>query len=316
MEIKMNDVLVRADAALVSAGSESEFSWAAAVAGAFVTSTVIFFLLFLGAGVGLSLFTVPEVPAGSGDTTLTLGALYFLFSLAFGGAVGGYIAGRLMGPVFESSAEEHFHSSAHGLVSWAIAVIATATMAAISGLALAGPSINAAAILGAANQAPSQQQQSSADTGGYWVDMLFRPAAPAGTATVGATPATAGSQPVVAARPADPQLRAEAGRILTVGLAHGAMLSQADRDELSRLVSQGTGADTTEANRRVDDVQARIHQDAVTAAETARKGARFISLWLAASLVLGGFVAAFAAVMGRNIDDKARASLIQQSPIR
>src|SRR4051812_18321258 len=118
MEMEMNDVLVRADAALVSAATESDFSWAAALAGAFVTSTAIFFLLFLGAGVGLSLFTVPEVPSGSGDTTLTLGALYFLFSLAFGGAIGGYIAGRLMGPVLETTAEEHFHSSAHGLVSW------------------------------------------------------------------------------------------------------------------------------------------------------------------------------------------------------
>ena len=44
------------------------------------------------------------------------------------------------------------------------------------------------------------------------------------------------------------------------------------------------------------------------------KGCTFTSLWLAAFLILGGFVAAFAAVMGN--DDKARASLIQQSSIR
>src|SRR5436853_7226787 len=119
----MNDILVRADAALVEATPSSEFSWRPAIAGAFVTSTTIFILLFLGAGVGLSLFTVPDAPAGSAGAALTYGAVYFLFALAFGAVVGGYVAGRLMGPVFESSNEEQFHSSMHGLVSWAIAVI-------------------------------------------------------------------------------------------------------------------------------------------------------------------------------------------------
>jgi hypothetical protein len=49
-----------------------------------------------------------------------------------------------------------------------------------------------------------------------------------------------------------------------------------------------------------------MHQEAVTAAEAARKFARTISVWLAASLVFGGLVAAADAVTGRSVDDKAR----------
>jgi hypothetical protein len=58
--------------------------------------------------------------------------------------------------------------------------------------------------------------------------------------------------------------------------------------------------------RRVDDAQTRIRQRAVEAAETARKLTKYVSLWVAASLIFGALVASAAAVSGRWIDDKAR----------
>ena len=61
-----------------------------------------------------------------------------------------------------------------------------------------------------------------------------------------------------------------------------------------------------EAGRRVDDVQARIHQQEIDVAEAARKLTKYVSLWLAASLSFGALVAAGAAVSGRWVDDKAR----------
>jgi hypothetical protein len=291
-----------------------EFSWRAVVAGAFVASSVIFFLLFLGTGIGLSLFIVPRADAGAVVRGITLGAVYFFAAQAFGFAVGGYIAGRLMGPVLESESEEVFHASTHGLVAWAVAVVMTATMVAISGFALAGPGLNAAAIIGAASP-PDQATASASETTGYWVDTLFR--ASSGVQTNQTTSTAAGS--IVGQRGAAPSAapigsgtgsealaRAEVARLLTVGLLHG-QFSQADHDQVALLVSRYTGADAMEANRRIDDVQDRIHQDAIAAAEATRKFTRFLSLWLAASLIFGALTAAGAAVSGRWVDDKARA---------
>src|SRR2546430_17558156 len=91
----MNEAVVRTDsAALVIPAISPEFSWRAVIAGAFVASAVIFFLLFLGAGIGLSLFTVPEANATTASHGLTLGAIYFFTAQPFGLAVAGSMAGR------------------------------------------------------------------------------------------------------------------------------------------------------------------------------------------------------------------------------
>jgi hypothetical protein len=166
-------------------------------------------------------------------------------------------------------------------------------MTVLGGLALAGPGLTAAAILGASNQTKTSSSPTPEATG-YWVDTLFR--APSPSAPTASTPG-AGRTLVDA--------RAESGRILTTGLPTG-KLSQADHDQLALLVSQFTGSDTSSAASRVDDVVTTMHQEAVAAAEAARKFARTISVWLAASLVFGGLVAAAAAVTGRSVDDKAR----------
>jgi hypothetical protein len=178
---------------------------------------------------------------------------------------------------------------------WALGVVATATVIAISGLVLVSSATNATAIVSSASQT-NQREALTPTTVGYWTDVLFRPAGQ----PVAPNAASAGGQ-------AD--AKAEAGRILTVGLLHGEKLSQADHDQLARLVSQTTGADMSEAAGRVDAVQTRIHQDEVAAAEAARKLAKYVSIWLAASLCFGALVAAGAAVSGRWVDDKARGGI-------
>jgi len=241
----MNEAVISTDGAVViPAALSPEFSWRAVIAGSFVASAAIFFLLFLGAGVGLSLFSVPQADPGTASKGITLGAIYFFAAQAFGLAIGGYVAGRLMGPVLESRHEEIFHASTHGLVSWALAVLMTATMVAVSGLALAGPGMNAAAILGASNQA-SPRAASASETTGYWVDMLFRPAdaTPSPVAAAVAAPATTTVQ--ISRSEAD--ARAEAGRLLTVGLLRSEKLSQEDHDYLVSLVSRVAIVDMAEA---------------------------------------------------------------------
>ena len=272
-----------------------EFSWSAVIAGALAAAAVTFWLLFIGSGVGLSLVSAPQGNARIAQSAITLGAIYFFAAQAFGFAVGGYLAGRLMGPVLENEDEELFHATTHGLVVWALGVVATATVIAISGLVVFSSALNATAIVGSANQT-NQPEAFTPTTAGYWTDALFRP--------VGQP-----SAPSAAPVGGQSEVKAEAGRILTVGLPRGEKLSQADHDQLARLVSETTGADMSEAARRVDDVQTRIHQEEVAAAETARKLAKYVSIWLAASLCFGALVAAGAAVSGRWIDDKARVGI-------
>jgi hypothetical protein len=367
-------------ATIVSGGNDNEgffahrFSWSSAFAGAVLATAVTFFLLALGSGFGLALVPAEHVTK---PTFLTLGAIYFLVAQAFGFAAGGHLAGRLIGPAPETAKEEEFRSAAHGLVVWALAVVATAALVAIGSLITGNSAISVAA---SSTKFGGQTSAMTNDYVGYWVDMLFRPGPnpsqawldgtqfaqadtgnatdaapqteppPAGAAVPpsdlpeGAPPASgdhAQSSPSSAppssvtigsgAQPATPQApsrleprdtiippaptgftppaslnadKAEAARIFNVGMMNGARLNQYDKDRIASLVAQDTGLAMATAQRRVDNAEARMHNDVVQAAETARKIASYASLWIAASLLFGAIVAAAAAMSARWEDDR------------
>ena len=153
------------------AGFRHRFSWSATFAGAVVGTAVIFFLLTLGAGVGLSL-----VPARGVTHTsfLTLGAIYFLAAQAMGFAAGGHLVGRLIGPMAETDREEEFRAAAHGLTVWGLCVTATAILVLLPSWVAAGSSAVAggmALMPGNSSAAPTSAISA------YWTDVLFRPAA-------------------------------------------------------------------------------------------------------------------------------------------
>jgi hypothetical protein len=150
-------------------------AWSAIFSGALVATAVTFFLLALGSGFGLSLVSVRHATEEQTVTFVTLGAIYFFAAQAFGFAAGGHVTGRLMGPVLENPKEEEFLAGAHGLVTWALAVVATAGMIYLGALA-AGATAAGGAMLGAT--APNAGTMTPAENG-YWVDRLFRPAAQA-----------------------------------------------------------------------------------------------------------------------------------------
>jgi hypothetical protein len=145
------------------------FSWSAAFAGAFVATAVTFFLASLGAGFGLVL---TDTKTAASPSFLSLGAIYFLVAQAFGFAVGGHLAGRLIGPAPETTKEEEFRSAAHGLVVWALAVVATATMIALGSM-VAGTSM--ALTNHASGRTAAETHTLPQGYVAYWVDMLFRP---------------------------------------------------------------------------------------------------------------------------------------------
>jgi hypothetical protein len=321
----------------------------------------------LGSGVGLSLVSVRHATSGGTTTFFTLGAIYFLVAQAFGFAAGGHIVGRLIGPALETDREEEFRAGTHGLVAWALAVVATATLVALSVL-VAGSAATNGAVNGALASATTNGARGG-DTANvataYWVDTLFRgpdasvqaslawrryaqndigmatdaaPApAPTGDPSTTITPSESDAMAPTAApathapngstvflnnAPTGPAIsastpttgmpttrsigadKAEAARILTVGMANGGHLTSADHTQLARLVSQDTGLSLGDAQRRVTDVEGRIHQDEVTAAETARKTAAYASLWTALALLFGAVIAVAAAISARWEDDR------------
>jgi hypothetical protein len=341
--------------------SPRRFSWSAAFAGAFVATAVTLFLMTLGSGVGLSLVSVRHATSSGTTTFFTLGAIYFLAAQAFGFAAGGHIVGRLIGPALETDREEEFRAGTHGLVAWALAVVATATLVALSVLVAGSASANGALASATTNGARGGDSANVATA--YWVDTLFRgpdsslhaalawrqyAQADSGTATdagpapaatpesstitpaesetltpaAAPTPHAAGSTVFMGNAPTGPAItastpttaaptshsigadKAEAGRILTVGLANGGRLSSDDHTQLARLVTQDTGLALGDAQRRVSDVETRIHQDEVTAAETARKTAAYASLWTALALLFGAVIAVAAAISARWEDDR------------
>ena len=98
--------------------------------------------------------------------------------------------------------------------------------------------------------------------------------------------------------------KAEAGRILDIGLANGGSLAAADRAQIARLISLDTGMTYGPAVQRVRDVEARIHDAEMKAAETARTVTRDAALWAALALLFGAIVSTMAAVSARWEDDR------------
>ena len=109
----MADTVVIAEEGGESAGYR--FSWGLAFAGAFAATAVTFFLLTLGSGVGLLLINPATHAGSSAPAFLTGGAIFFFAAQAFGFAVGGHLAGRLLGPLVETRVQEDVRAEHMGL---------------------------------------------------------------------------------------------------------------------------------------------------------------------------------------------------------
>src|SRR5262249_12367026 len=99
---------------------------------------------------------------------------------------------------------------------------------------------------------------------------------------------------------ADPEARAEAGRILMTGVGRRDIVPE-DRAYLVRLVAARTGLAQPDAERRVADVTAAARR----AARRARAASVVIGFMTAASLALGAAAAWFAAGLGGSHRDSA-----------
>jgi hypothetical protein len=112
-------------------------------------------------------------------------------------------------------------------------------------------------------------------------------------APAGAAGGAQGGQPSADAR-------SEASRILTTDLASGEVPA-ADKTYLAQLIASRAGISQADAEKRVNDVLAKIDQakqKAQETAEAARKAAITTSLFLVISMLIGAFIASVAALLG------------------
>jgi hypothetical protein len=112
------------DVAGKNEGSHSAVSWAAVLAGAFVTAALGLILLALGAGMGLSSLS----PWSASSAAAGKVAFLWIAGLeVVASAIGGYMAGRLRTKWVDVPSDEvYFRDTAHGFLAWCVAFVLTA----------------------------------------------------------------------------------------------------------------------------------------------------------------------------------------------
>ena len=229
-------------------------SWAAVIAGAFIAASLALVLLALGAGVGFASVS-PWLHTGASAQTLGVAAIVWLCAMqAIASGMGGYLAGRLRTKwVAVHTDEVFFRDTAHGFLTWAVAVVIAAsllTTAASSLVTGAGTAVLAAGSgLAGAHYRDRSRANPDAYLGAYFVDMLFR-----------------ADHRIADAN--DAAVTAEAGRILANGV-----ISSADKTYLTQVVAARTGLTPADADRRVMDTITQAQATAMQAAMTAREAA-------------------------------------------
>lgn len=285
----------------------SAVSWSAILAGAAATAAMALILLMLGTGLGLSSVS-PWAYTGVSATTFGVSSILWLtFTQLVASGLGGYLAGRLRTKwVSVHTDEVYFRDTAHGFLSWAVAALATAALlTSVIGSIVSG-GIQAGGVAATAATTTSGAAGGSDmvkwEPIGYYVDSLFRKDINA-SATV-LTPDEISGMPRVIPEPITVGFRHEVTRIFINSIRTGPLPDE-DTRYVGQIVTQRTGLAQMDAEKRVLDTYARVQakfREAETAAkeaaDSARKAFVYASLWLFISLLIGAFVASFAATYG------------------
>jgi hypothetical protein len=248
--------------------------WGPILAGAIAAAALATVLHSFAAAIGLSVSSAAPTWRDTSVALVLLSALYLVLAALASYGLGGYVAGLLRTRLVAATPEDvEFRDGMHGLLVWAIATILTALLAfaaATAATRLAAPSGGAAA--GAATSVVGENVIA------YDIDRLFR-----------SDRRQEGDMGAV---------RSEAARILLTTSSHRGM-SPEDRAYLARLVAARTGLAQPEAERRVDDVAARVKEDI----RHARRTGVILAFSLGAAALLGAAAAWFASCAGGRIRD-------------
>jgi hypothetical protein len=270
--------------------------WAAVVGGAFVAAALSFVLYSFGSAAGVASVSPWSYNNPSAKTLGIIAVVYVLLSMIGSFIVGGYIAGRMRKPSYETTVgERQIRDGVHGLLVWGLGMVigaviaAMAASAAVSGAANVVASAAGTAGTAATGAAATAAANTPADQVRGWVDTMMRSAPQTGQA---------GN--------ADEQ-RAEIGRILSRSWTTGDV-SQDDRNYIAQVIAARSGVPEDEAKKRVDTAVQQVKQ-AVTAtkdaADKARKAAAILAFLLGAASIVAGGAAYWAATAGGEQRDEA-----------
>ena len=292
--------------------SASAVSWGAIFAGAAAAASLALMLLMLGAGFGLTSIS-PWENQGLAAGTVGIAAIAWLtFTQIVASGMGGYLAGRLRTKWVDTHTNEiYFRDTAHGFLTWAVALLVSAVLltttisSLIGGSAKVIGSVAGGATATAVNNAGEGSSMLSKSSMEYFTRSLFRASGstPAGNSNASGNDAMAMNQPVPPKAESPAQL-AEVTGIFANSIYSGA-LPQDDLTYVAQLVSQNTGISQQEAEQRVqavyDKAQANLKEakdKAQQAADAARKTTSYVTLWSFISLLIGAFVASLCATYG------------------
>ena len=222
-------------------------------------------------------------------------ALWVLWVQISSFMAGGYLAGRMRRRHGDATEYElDIRDGSHGLIVWALGVLLGALIA-VSGVSGAvSTATQAVATAGGAAAGVAGDAVSKLNPTDLLIDRFLRPGPNAGAPASGQTAARANGD-----------TRDEVGRIL-LSLGDGE-LEDADRQYLTSTVAARAGIDEATAKQRVDELVAeakRIEAEARAAADTARRITMIVAFLTAASLLVSGAAAYYAATLGGNHRDK------------
>ncbi len=260
----------------------SAVSWPAILAGAAVSAGLSLILLLIGSGIGFSVMN-PWSSSTVATTTkaATVAGIYITVTAVMASAVGGYLAGRLRHLWLGTHPHEaFFRDTAHGLITWAVATVASVALLGTVTSNLTGTAARSAGMVAARDGVAAGL-----------TDQLFA------YDYVAVSKAQGNQVNTGIARDYNGD-RATAARLLG-RLATQRDLTTDERQNLAVIVAARTGLSLPDAEKRVAAVEA----DARAAAETARRVGMMLSFWLAASLLAGALAASLAAWEGGAIRD-------------
>lgn len=292
--------------------SASAVSWGAIFAGAAAAASLALMLLMLGAGLGLTSIS-PWENQGLAAGTVGIAAIAWLtFTQIVASGMGGYLAGRLRTKWVDTHTNEiYFRDTAHGFLTWAVALLVSAVLltttisSLIGGSAKVVGSVAGGATATAVNNAGEGSSMLSKSSMEYFTRSLFRASGstPAGNSNASGNDVMAMNQPAPPKAESPAQL-AEVTGIFANSIYSG-VLPQDDLTYVAQLVSQNTGISQQEAEQRVqavyDKAQANLKEAKVKAqqaADAARKTTSYVTLWSFISLLIGAFVASLCATYG------------------
>jgi len=258
-------------------------AWGPIIAGAVAAAGLSLILVTLGSGLGFASIS-PWSSNGASVTTFSImTAIWFVLIQWLSAGLGGYLTGRLRTRWTNVHDDEvYFRDTAHGFLAWALATLLVAgVLAGATSAVVSAGSRAVATVAGGAAQGAATEAVRNVGLGPYFVDSLYRTDQP----TIGDN---------------DQALRGETSRILATGLG-GVEISAEDRTYLAKVVAAKTGLSQADAEKRVDDVIAKVKVAEVKArepADKARKAAATTALLTALALMVGALIGAAAAALG------------------